>query len=108
MSLINIEKLIYDDLGYLLKKKSKNGELTISIVIEVASYVAAKYLRIIYSKNKEVKPDELNGIFGIISNFYKASFDDHLHADDYKKISSLALNLLTDTNFDNNCKNFFS
>ena len=42
MSALNIEKLIHDDLDYLLTKKSEQGELTLHKVIEVAAYVAAK------------------------------------------------------------------
>lgn len=108
MSALNIEKLIHDDLDYLLTKKSEQGELTLHKVIEVAAYVAAKYLRIIYTKNKEIKPEELNGVFGIISNFYSEIFNNELHDNEYQKISSTALDLLQDTNFDNNCKEYFA
>lgn len=108
MSALNIEVLIHNDLDRLLQTKSKQGELTVNKAIEVAAYVAAKYLRIIFTSKKEIKPDELNGVFGIISNFYNEIFDNELQKTDYEKISSFALNLLQNTDFDTKCKEYFN
>ncbi|WLD22687.1 hypothetical protein NU10_08050 [Flavobacterium dauae] len=107
MSSSNIEQLIRTDLETLLYHKSLKNEISVTSAIEIAAYVAAKFLRIIYTKNKEIKTEELNGIFGIISNIYNELFSNQLKIDDFKKISSLALDLLKDTNFDVNCKAFF-
>ena len=103
----NIENLIRTDLETLLYHKSLKNEISVTNAIEIAAYVAAKFLRIIYTKNKEIKTEELNGIFGIISNIYNELFSNQLKIDDFEKISSLALDLLKDTNFDVNCETFF-
>ena len=103
----NIDQLIANDLEKLLYHKSLKSKVTVNIATEIAAYVAAKYLRIIFAKNKEIKPEELNGVFGIISNYYNEIFSNQLNTDDYKSISKTALNLLNDTNFDANCEKFF-
>ena len=108
MSSSNIENLIQKDLETLLYHKSLKGEISVNIAVEIAAYVAANFLRIIFAKNKEIKPEELKGVFGIISNVYNDIFKDQLEKEDYEKISSKALNLLKDTDFDNNCKVFFN
>jgi len=108
MSSKNIENLIRKDLDTLLYHKSLQEEISTKIAIEIAAYVAANFLRIIFAKNKEIKPEELNGVFGIISNFYNEIFNNQLEKDDYKNISEMALNLLNDTDFDNKCKTFFN
>lgn len=108
MSSSNIENLIQKDLDTLLYHKSLKGEISVNIAIEIAAYVAAKFLRIIFAKNKEILPQELNGIFGIISNIYKVIFNDQLELSDYQKISTMALYFLKDADFDSNCKNFFN
>lgn len=103
----NIESLIRKDLETLLHHKSLKDEISVNNAIEIAAYVAANFLRIIFARNKEIKPEELNGVFGIISNIYKDLFNNELQQTDYEKISSMALDFLKDTDFDNNCKIFF-
>lgn len=107
MSSTNIDKLISNDLETLLYHKILTGNVSVDNATEIAAYVAAKYLRIIYAKNKEIKPEELNGVFGIVSNYYHEIFGDQLNENDYKSITDLALNLLKDTGFDANCERFF-
>ncbi|WKW46536.1 hypothetical protein P3875_00200 [Myroides sp. JBRI-B21084] len=107
MSSTNIAQLIQNDLETLLFYKSQKQEISAEIAIEIAAYVAAKFLRIIFAKNKEIKPEELNGVFGIISNIYNDLFQNQLHKTDFELISKTALELLQDTDFDTNSSNFF-
>lgn len=107
MNSSNIENLIQKDLETLLYYKSLKSEISVNIAVEIAAYVAANFLRIIFAKNKEIKPEELKGVFGIISNVYNDIFKDQLEKADYEKISEMALTFLQDTDFDNNSKVFF-
>jgi len=107
MSEINIETLIRTDLETFLNFKNHQGNLTIESASEIASYVGANFLRIIFSKNKELKKEELNGVFGIISNVYNDLFEGQFSQSDFENISKKALDLLSDTNFDQNSKIFF-
>lgn len=107
MNSSNIEHLIHKDLETLLYYKSLKSEISVNIAVEIAAYVAANFLRIIFAKNKEIKPEELKGVFGIISNVYNDIFKDQLEKADYEKISEMALTFLQDTDFDNNSKVFF-
>ncbi|UUV21648.1 hypothetical protein MG290_13215 [Flavobacterium sp. CBA20B-1] len=107
MNTSNIAQLIQKDLETLLYYKSKKDKISVNNAIEIASYVAANFLRIIFAKNKEIKPEELNGVFGIISNIYNDIFQNQLQPADYEMISTKALELLNDTDFDQNCKAFF-
>ena len=106
MNSSNIEHLIQKDLETLLYYKSLKSEISVNIAVEIAAYVAANFLRIIFAKNKEIKPEELKGVFGIISNVYNDIFKDQLEKADYEKISEMALTFLQDTDFDNNRKVF--
>lgn len=103
----NIEHLIVTDLEKLLSQKHSTKNIKLDTAIETAAYVAAKYLRIIFANNKEIKTEELNGIFGIISNFYNEIFQNQLNTNDYQAISTTALQLLKDVDFDTNCEKFF-
>ena len=107
MNSSNIEHLIQKDLETLLYYKSLKSKISVNIAVEIAAYVAANFLRIIFAKNKEIKPEELKGVFGIISNVYNDIFKDQLEKADYEKISEMALTFLQDTDFDNNSKVFF-
>lgn len=108
MSKTNIETLITNDLETFLHYKSQKGNVSIEDAIEIAAYVGANFLRIIFHKNKELKPEELNGVFGIISNVYNDLFQNQMTQSDYQEIFQKASTLLKDTNFDQKSKDFFS
>lgn len=108
MNPTNIEDLITKDLETFLYYKSLKSEISVNDAIEIAAYVGANFLRIIFAKNKELKPEELNGVFGIISNVYNKLFNNQLTESDYKKISQKASELLQDTDFDQQSQAFFS
>ncbi|HLW62790.1 MAG TPA: hypothetical protein VKY33_05250 [Flavobacterium sp.] len=101
-----IEILIKKDLELFLYHKSLET-LTTEDAVEIGAYVGANFLRIIFTKNKELKPEELNGVFGIISNVYNDLFGEQFTQNDYKKLSNRALELLKDTRFEQNSKVFF-
>lgn len=108
MSSTTIENLIKTDLETFLHYKSLQNEVSVNDAIEIAAYVGANFLRIIFAKNKELKPEELNGVFGIISDIYNDLFHNQLTKDDYNKITLLASALLKDTDFDNKSRLFFT
>lgn len=108
MTETNIESLIKTDLETFLNFKNQQGNLTIESASDIAAYVGANFLRIIFSKNKELKKEELNGVFGIISNVFNDLFEDQFSQTDFENISKKALDLLNNTNFDENSKMFFS
>ncbi|MBA5793262.1 hypothetical protein H1R17_08100 [Flavobacterium sp. xlx-214] len=103
----NIENLIKTDLETFLHYKSLKGKVTVNDAIEIAAYVAANFFRVIFAKNKELKPEELNGVFGIISNVYNDLFENQITKNDYKKISTLTFELLKNTDFDQLSTSFF-
>lgn len=108
MNATNIEALIAKDLETFLHYKSLTNEISVNDAIEIAAYVAANFLRIIFAKNKELKPEEINGVFGIISNIYIDLFENQLTENDFKKISQKASELLKDTEFDQKSRVFFT
>src|SRR5690554_1184802 len=107
MKPVPIEQFIKKDLELFLYHKSQS-KITVEDVIEIGAYVAANFLRIIFTKNKELKPEEINGVFGIVSNVYNELFENQLTQTDYKELSSKALKLLKDTDFEQNSKRFFA
>ncbi len=103
----SIEYLINLDLQTFLELKNKKGSINVEDALEIAAYVGANYLRIIFNKNKEVKKEEVNGVLGIISNCYHHLFEGQLEQQDYITISEKIKTLLSDTNFDQRSKDFF-
>lgn len=108
MSSTAIETLIKNDLETFLYYKSLQNEVSVNDAIEIAAYVGANFLRVIFAKNKDLKPEELNGVFGIISNVYHDLFGSQFGKEDYERISRLALELLKDTGFDSKSRSFFT
>lgn len=102
-----IEELIPLDLTTFLELKSKNAGINSEAAIEIGAYVAANFMRIIYTKNKTITKEEINGVFGIVSNFYHEFFEGQLLKEDYVTMSEKAMKLLNDTGFDENSKRFF-
>jgi len=102
-----IEQLIKKDLEFFLYHKSQT-KLTLEDAINIGAYVAANFLRIIFSKNKELQSEEINGVFGIISNVYQDLFKNQFTQSDYERLSSQALDLLKNTEFEQNSKIFFA
>lgn len=102
-----IEELLPEDLKTFLQLKEKNGHINSADALEIGAYVAANYLRLIYSRNKSVTETELNGVFGLISNFYNTYFENQLNREDYEQMSKKAFALLQDTGFDENSRAFF-
>lgn len=106
MDTTSIETLIKNDLELFLYHKSLS-KLTIEDAVEIGAYVGANFLRIIFTKNKELKPEELNGVFGIISNVYNDLFDKQFTQNDYEQLALKTSDLLKDTHFEQNSKVFF-
>ncbi|MDN3706072.1 hypothetical protein QW060_02915 [Myroides ceti] len=102
-----IEELIPLDLTTFLELKSRNAAIDSAAAIEIGAYVAANFMRIIFTKNKAITKEEINGVFGIVSNFYNEFFEGQLLKEDYIEMSDLAMNLLKDADFDDNSKRFF-
>ena len=103
-----IETLLPHDLETFLYLKSKgNKTLTITDALTIGAYVAANYLRMIYMKNKTVTPEEINGVFGLVSNFYNLYFENQLQESDFLQMSKQSLELMQDTEFDQKSKAFF-
>lgn len=101
-----IETLIKNDLELFLYHKSQS-KLTVEDAVEIGAYVGANFLKIIFTKNKELKPEELNGVFGIISNVYNDLFKEQFTQNDYQQLTLKASELLKDTDFEQNSKVFF-
>ncbi len=102
-----IEEVLSEDLTTFLQLKEKDGHINSADALEIGAYVAANYLRMIYTRNKSVTEAELNGVFGLISNFYNVYFENQLTHYDYEQLSKKALELLRDTDFDKNSRAFF-
>jgi len=103
----NIENFIEKDIHFLLKKSSKKNEISINKIIEIGSFTAAKYLRIIFAKNKEIKQEELKGVIGLVSNTLNTIFGKDILIEDYQNLAKYVLDLLNDTEFDKNCEDYF-
>jgi len=103
-----IEDLIEIDLDTFLKQKAKNGSIALDDALEIAAYVSANFMRVIYTKNKNIEKHEINGIFGIVSDFYNNYFEGQITKDEYYEMSQKAIKLLQNNDFDEMSKAFFN
>lgn len=104
----NIEDLIALDLQTFLNLKTKNETITINDALEIAAYVSANFMRVIYTKNKNIEKHEINGVFGIVKNFYNTFFEGQITEDEYQEMAKKSLQLLQNTAFDEMSKTFFN
>ena len=104
----NIEDLIALDLQTFLNLNAKNNNISIDDALEIAAYVSANFMRIIYAKNKSIEKHEINGIFGIVSNFYNSFFDGQITEEEFKDMANKSTQLLQNTSFDEMSKAFFN
>lgn len=104
---VSIEQMIEEDLHHFLSHLERKNKMNVSNVIELASYISANMMRLIYTKQKSISESEINGVIGIMSNQLHTIFGDSLVHDDYKKIAKTALNFLKNTAFDEQSQNYF-
>ncbi len=97
---MHIQDLIHQNIDALLTAQSNKENLTIAHIIEIGAYVAAGALRGRFAAEKEVSQEEINGVFGVIGDFYKDHFDEAFTEDDFKEMTDQALQLLQRTTFD--------
>lgn len=108
MSKHNIEDLITLDLQTFIQLKMENDTISIDDVLEISAYVSANFMRIIYTKNKKIESAEVNGIFGIVSNFFNTYFEGQITEEEFKNMTIKSSQLLQNTDFDEMSKAFFS
>jgi len=102
-----IEILIEKDLETFLSILSEKKQLTNERVVELSAYIAANFMRIIFTKQKSISKEEINGVIGIISNLLHNWFGEDLTWSDYENISKQSLNLLQDVGFEEKSQLFF-
>lgn len=105
----NIEDLIPLDLQTFLNlKAANNSTISIDDALEIAAFVAANFMRIIYAKNKKIEKHEINGIFKIVTDFYTIHFDGQITEVEFQEMAKKSLQLLQNTAFDEISKTFFT
>lgn len=103
---MEIQQLIIQLLDYLLLKKSEVKPLNIETLIEIGSYVGGGVLRGRFSLVKEVSQEEINGVFGVIGNFFKEHFPEDFTDKEFVIMRDKALELIQETTFDSDLKSF--
>lgn len=97
---MEIQQVIEQHLDTLLMQKSQQGALSLDTIIEIGAYVGAGVLRGRYSAVKEVSQEEINGVFGVIGNFYKRHFEEAFTENEFILLKNKALELVQNTSFD--------
>lgn len=108
MSKPDIQDVILNDLDTLLKAKNNHNGLNIEDVIEIGAYVGASVLRSRYSSTKEIKDNDIHGVYGIIGNFYVQNFKENFTQIEFDTLLKRSLELLQQPTFDQDSVNFFN
>lgn len=103
---MHIQDVIIQNLDGLIKAQSSKSELKIEDLVAIGAYVGAGVLRGRYQVVKEVKEEEIQGVFGIIGNFYRDSFGDAFDQEDFVALKSKAMELLQQPTFDSDLLEF--
>ncbi len=103
---MDIKTLIQQHLDELFFIADQKEKLNTNLVVEIGAYVGAGVLRGRFSANKEVTQEEINGVFGVIGDFCKQSFGRSYTKVHFKKMTTLALELLQKTSFDDDLQTF--
>lgn len=105
---MHIEQLIIQRLDYLLTKKGATSPLTLDSLIEIGAYVAAGVLRGRFSVTKEVSQEEINGVFGVVGDFFKSHFPEDFTEKTFIAMRNKALALIQETTFDSDLELFMN
>lgn len=107
MKELNIQDVILNDLDKLLKAKSQHNGLNINDVVEIGAYVGASVLRQRFKSTQKINDKEINGVFGVIGNFYVQSFKNNFSQIEFDRMLKRSLELLQTPSFDQDCLVFF-
>lgn len=107
MKKVTVQEVIISDLDRLLKAKSQHNGLNIQDLQEIGAYVGASALRVRFAEKKEVTPEEINGVYGIIGNFYISHFKETFGQNEFNDMMHISLELLNRTTFDQDSKLFY-
>lgn len=103
---MNIQDLINQNLDILIKKQSEKPEsLTMQKAIEIGAYVAAGVLRSRHKEKGEVLPEEIEGVYGIVGDFYNKSFDTFTQ-EHFGELKKNSLDLMQKPTFDQDLDSF--
>lgn len=108
MSKPDIQTVILKDLDTLLKAKSQHNGLNIDDIIEIGAYVGASVLRSRFSTTKEIKDNDIHGVYGVIGNFYVQSFKENFGQIQFDTLLKRSLELLKEPTFDQDSISFFN
>lgn len=105
---MTIQDLIHQNLDILLKKQSEKPEgLHMKQAIKIGAYVAAGVLRSRYKEEKKILPEEIEGVYGIVGNFYADSFKS-FSQEDFDNLKTNSLGLLQMPTFDDDLNSFIN
>ncbi|MHC5202614.1 hypothetical protein [Myroides sp. LJL119] len=106
---MDIQKLIHQNLDELLYFADKKQVLDTHMVVRIGAFVGAAVLRGRYAQTKNVTQEEINGVFGIIGDFFRLSFGGRSFSKvHFKKMTTLALELIQQTSFDQDLEDFMA
>ncbi len=104
---MDIQTLIQKNLDQLLYLADKKQVLDNAMVVKIGAFVAAAVLRGRFAEQKEVTQQEINGVFGIIGDFFRTSFGGRSFSKvHFNKMTSLSLELIQETTFDQDLQEF--
>lgn len=103
---MTIKDLIHQNLDILLKKQSEKSEgLNMSQAIKIGAYVAAGVLRSRHKEEKKILPEEIDGVYNIIGNFFLTNFPSFKQTD-FENLKKDSLELLQKPSFDKDLDEF--
>ncbi|WP_060873274.1 hypothetical protein [Myroides odoratus] len=103
---MDIKALIHHNLDELLYLADKKGVLNTDLVVKIGAFVGAAVLRGRFADKKEVTEAEINGVFGIVGDFCKMSFGRSYTKVHFKKMTTMALELIQEPTFDTDVEVF--
>ncbi|WP_068599182.1 hypothetical protein ACF3NR_01315 [Vaginella massiliensis] len=104
----SVHDIIYDQMDHFLSKSiNENNQLTLSKVMEIASWVSAYNIRQRHLEQGNISEDEMQMVLGAIGNFCYEHFKENFAQEEFNLVTTKTLDLLKTPTFDQDSKDYF-
>ncbi|MCC2590465.1 hypothetical protein [Chryseobacterium sp. MFBS3-17] len=105
---MNVHDMIYFQMNHFITKTiNQNSEITLSKLVEIASWVSAYTIRQRHLQNGSISEDEMQMVLGAVGNFGHENFPDAFTQEQFAEVSAKALELLKTPTFDEDAPQYF-
>ena len=105
---MNVNDMIYHQMDHFLAKSTnQNSQVTLSKVMEIASWVSSFTIRQRHIQNGSISEDEMQAALGAVGNFCYEHFKENFTQEEFNLVTAKTLELLKTPTFDQDVQEYF-